>query len=44
MTSHCWEGCTGELMDYVHEIGTLIQEVSLAIGKPISRNKYEIVD
>ena len=31
-------------MDYVHEIDTLIQEVSLAIGKPISRDTYEIVD
>ena len=31
-------------MDYVHEIDTLIQEVPLAIGKPISRDKYEIVD
>ncbi|MDI9370569.1 MAG: hypothetical protein QM446_06570 [Synergistota bacterium] len=31
-------------MDYVHEIDTLIREVSLAIGKPISRDTYEIVD
>jgi hypothetical protein len=31
-------------MDYVNEIDTLIQEVSLAIGKPISRDTYEIVD
>lgn len=31
-------------MDYVHEIDSLIQEVSLAIGKPISRDNYEIVD
>ena len=41
MTSRCWEG---ELMDYVHEIDTLIQEVSLVIGKSISRDKYEIID
>jgi len=41
MTGRCWEG---ELMDYVHEIDTLIQEVSLAIGKPISRDRYEIID
>lgn len=31
-------------MDYINEIDTLIQEVSLAIGKPISREKYEIID
>ncbi|WP_092639280.1 hypothetical protein [Acetanaerobacterium elongatum] len=31
-------------MDYINEIDTLIQEVSSAIGKPISREKYEIVD
>ena len=31
-------------MDYVYEIDTLIQEVSLAIGKPISRDKYQIID
>lgn len=31
-------------MDYIHEIDTLIQEVSLAIGKPISRDAYEIID
>lgn len=31
-------------MDYVHEIDTLIQEVSSAIGKPILKDKYEIAD
>lgn len=31
-------------MDYIHEIDTLIQEVTLAIGKPILKDKYEIVD
>jgi hypothetical protein len=41
MTNHYWEV---ELIDYVHEIDTLIQEVSLAIGKPISRDTYEIID
>lgn len=28
-------------MDYIHEIDTLIQEVSLANGKPISRDKKD---
>jgi len=31
-------------MDYVHEIETLIQNTTLAIGKPILKDKYEIVD
>ena len=31
-------------MNYVHEINTLIHEVTLAIGKPILKDKYEVVD
>lgn len=31
-------------MDYTSEIDSLIQGVSLAIGKPIPRKKYEILD
>lgn len=31
-------------MDYVHEIETLIQNTTLVIGKPILKDKYEIVD
>ncbi|WP_433945498.1 hypothetical protein [Paenibacillus sp. SN-8-1] len=30
-------------MEYVHEIDTLIQEVSLAIGKPISRGNAKSI-
>jgi hypothetical protein len=31
-------------MDYVYEIDSLIQKATLAIGKPIFKDKYEIVD
>jgi hypothetical protein len=31
-------------MDYIHEIDNLIQEVTLAIGKPILKDRYDIVD
>lgn len=31
-------------MNYENEIDSLIQGVSLAIGKPIPRRKYEILD
>ena len=31
-------------MNYADEIGNLIQGVSLAIGKPIPKEKYEILD
>lgn len=31
-------------MDYIQEIGSLLQNVSLATGKEIPREKYEIVD
>lgn len=31
-------------MDYVYEIDTLIQEVTLVIDKPILKDKYEIID
>ena len=41
MTNPCWGV---KQMDYANEIDNLIREISLAIGKPIPKEKYEILD